>query len=459
MIQLPLRVKIMTNNKTNPMFFNIFVPFLALLSFITWFTNLNELITMGIFITILITLLIIKADLSYFIMLACFSLLAQREPYFLKVFDNLYFKVFNTKITALSDYYIFLYLLMAFLVGVIALIRFIKNKTFENTEIIKLMTIITIYSLITLIWAPNLVDGLSEFSFFIQGYLVYLFIKNSDSKITFKQISWLLSLFLLVLSLEYLVVYIKYPGLNKSPLYHLWANPNIVASIFGVTFIASLYKYINFKKNKLILLYLIVDAFIIWAIVKSQSAGLHYAFLAAFLFIPFLLIKSPNKQYILIVSGILAYIIFLALVVLLEQKYPNIYNMFNEFSTNRFDIYKTALNEVRKLKWLIFGHGLGYDRVVLSVDFFHSWFFQILVNRGFIGLILMFMLLRRVVDVIHSTDDPFKYFLILTTITYLAHGITDSGYEYQFMGVIFYFMIAHVEKINGASKKIEELIV
>ena len=432
---------------------------MAIFTFTTWFLNINEFINLSIYIVLLIVLLIFKAKTKTLVMFALFTVMSQNDPAILEYFDNLYFKKYNTNIEALKEYYVILYIVIIFLVGVVALIRTIKAKKVLKGRLLIPMALLTTYGLITLLWAPSFVPGISELSFFIQGYLVYLFVRNEeDEKTNFYNFSWFLSLILLVLSFQYLTVYLKYPGDNKSPLYHLWANPNIVAAVFGITYIPSLYKYFANERTKWTLLYLPIEIFIIWAIVKSQSTGLHYGFIAGALFIPVMFVKNRKVLYGIIGSAILLFIAFLVIVVRLEDQFPDIYNKLNEFSTSRFDIYKEALEQLKSPKDYIFGLGLGYDRSVINVNFFHSWFFQVLVNRGFIGITILAVLIYLVIEVLDESEDNFRYFLAIGIIIYLAHGITDAGFDYQYLGVFFYLMIALVEKNNAINYQTKEIV-
>lgn len=428
----------------------ILIPIIAIITFATWFFNINEVVNIGIYLTLLIGLVIIKVDGVTLLMFALFSVLAQNRAAFLEFIDNIYFKIFDSKITLLNSYYIYLQLIILFSVGAILLTRFIKSKVKPSGKLLIPMVIISIYSLITLLWADSLTDGLSEFSFFIQGYLAYFLIKNeNDDPVDFYKFAWFLTLLLLVLSMQYLVVYIKFPGPNKAPLSNLWANPNIVAATFGITFIPSLYKYFAKNKSNKRFLYLPIEIFIIYTIVKTQSTGLHYAFLIGLLFIPVMFIKNRKVLFSIIIMVILAFVAFLFIIVKLEEAFPEIYSWLNVFTTNRIDIYKEAFSEISNPIILIFGNGLGYDRTALAesnVHFFHSWVLQILVNRGLIGIILISIMLYYILTILYESDNNFRYFLAVGFIIYLAHGITDSGFEYQHIGIHAYFMLALLER-------------
>ena len=90
--------------------------------------KINEFINLALYISILIILVVFKAKTKTLVMFALFSVIGQNEPAVLEYFDNLYFNKHNTNIDALNTYYVILYIVIIFLVGVIALIRAILNK-------------------------------------------------------------------------------------------------------------------------------------------------------------------------------------------------------------------------------------------------------------------------------------------------------------------------------------------
>src|SRR5690554_2230446 len=155
---------------------------MAVFTFLTWFLKINEFINLALYISILIILVVFKAKTKTLVMFALFSVMGQNEPAVLEYFDNLYFNKHNTNIDALDTYYVILYIVIIFLVGVIALIRAILNKEKPNGKLLITIAFLTSYGLITLIWASAFIPGISELSFFIQGYLVYLFVRRSEER-------------------------------------------------------------------------------------------------------------------------------------------------------------------------------------------------------------------------------------------------------------------------------------
>lgn len=452
-----VEIYIINNYKQNKILY--LLPLFGLLSFTTWYLNIDELHNIILYSSILIIMAFFKAKDTTLIMFTLFTVAANRTPSFLEGVDKLYLKLFETNISALRRYYTFLYTFVFVVLIIILLIRLIKRRKYSKGKLLIPMVLLIAYSLITLLWAPNLSTGLSEFWFIIQGYFIYYVLRNKDSKENiFYELSWFLTILLLVISAQYFVSYKEYIiskdlDINFFNFYKiegkraikLWANPNIVGGVFSIAYIPSLYKYFDTKRTNKRFLFIPFELLIIYAIVLTKSKGLHYAFLVGLLFLPFLFIKNKKLLYTFIISAILMFIVFLVTIIHLEDAFPDIYNKLNEYTTSRIDIYKDAIELLRSPKTFIFGKGLGADRLILNVSFFHSWVFQVLVNRGIIGLSLIFIMLYYIVETLFQSKNNFRYLLAIGIIIYLAHGITDSGFEYQYIGVIFFLLVALLE--------------
>ncbi|WP_026391686.1 O-antigen ligase family protein [Haploplasma modicum] len=424
---------------------------MACFSFATWFFNINEIINIIIYVSLLILMAIFKFDSVILVMFSLFSIAGQRDPAMLDFIKKIYLELFGKEFNAvLGKNYVFLYISTFTVLILILFIRSIKNKDRRKGTLLFPMIYLILYSLITLIWSPDFSVGLSEIGFFTGGYIIYYFIRNSSkSKVDFTQVSWFLSLLLLVISFQISIVYQWFPGSNKFPVSHLWANPNIVATVFSIAFIPSLYKYATVKKNKWALLYLPLDFLIVYGIVKIKSTGLHFAIIAGFLFIPLLFIKNRKLLYGIIIFLIFAFLIFIGSIVSIEHVLPDLYNKINDFTTGRFTIYKIALKEMENPITFIFGKGVGYDRAVLDgLSTFHSFVFQIIINRGIFSLLFVAVILYKIVDLLFDNRNKMRYFIAIGIIIYLVHAATDSGFEYRYIGVIFYLLIALVEKDN-----------
>ena len=434
----------------------------ALLAFFTWYFEVKEVYNVILYSVILILLAIFRFSNSTLVIFTIFTIAANRNPNFLETLNGIYNNIFGKNIIALSKYYTFLYSAVFIVLMFILVIRAIINKYKYNSKLLIPLLAILIYACITLFWAKSKVSGLSEIWFILQGYFVYVLTSNDNNKkVDFNKVAWSLALLLVVITLEYFVsYYIFFKDLNidltflnfwqyknKGPI-NLWANPNIVAAVFGISFIPSLYKYFS-TKSKLKYLFIPFDLLIIYAIILTKTTGLHYAFAIGYIFIPFLLIKDKKYLFITIVAGVLAFIIAITLIIMFQDQVPNIYTFLNEKSTLRLDIYAEAIDSVTNIWCFIFGRGVGYDRVVLNASFFHSWFYQILVTRGIIGIMLTFYVIYLIIEIMYNSKNIFRYFLLLGIIIYQAHALTDSGFDYQFIGVIHFFLIASLEKANG----------
>lgn len=438
----------------------IYLPAMALLAFTTWYFDVLETYNILIYSTILIVAALLKVSNTRLLIITLFTVTANKTPYFLEFLDNKYFDIFGKNITALNSYHNFLYVFIFVVLIFIMIIRAIKNKSKIRGKLAPIVLMTALYSFITLIWAPSLPAGLSEIWFMAQGYLTYLLIKNDGDKNNYSyEFSWFLSMLLLVISLQYFKSYHDYylaidtptsffnywKSDSKAPI-NLWANPNIVAAVFGIALIPSFYKYFSKKKSIYTYLFIPFELLIIYAVILSKSQGMYYSLLIGLLFIPLLFIRNKKTLYLLIASAVLVFAFGMAFIVYIEDIFPNLYNMLNDFTTHRIDIYKEAVILLRDPNTLIFGMGVGADRIVLSAHFFHSWVYQILVTRGLIGISLVGIMIYFVVEILFENKDKIRYFLAIAIIIYLAHGITDSGFDYQHIGVIFYFMVALLEK-------------
>lgn len=452
----------MLNKIVNHKKFNLyFLPILALIVFLTWLLNVNELINFIFYGAILITLAIAKVSNLTLIIFTLFTVAANKTPNFLESFDNLYFLFFKSNIKAIDNYHTFLYIGIFAITGIILLIRAIKQKSIPIGRLLTPMMIMVVYGIISLIWVNDLPAGMSEIWFFLQGYFIYVIVRN-DQETTDKSlvVSWFLSLLLLVISLQYFVSYYTHYqelGLNVSFFSYwqepgkaaidLWANPNIVAAILGISLVPSYYKYIAKDRLKFTKFFIPIELLILYALYLTKSTGLYLSLFAGIIFIPLLFIKNRKVLFAIISAAIFLFVGGIAFIVYSEELYPNLYNLFNDFTTSRIDIYKTALLELKNPVVLIFGKGMGADRSILdSAHFFHSWVFQILITRGLVGFSLVVYMLYQVIGILFDNKDKIRYFIAIAVIIYLAHGITDSGFDYQHIGVIYYFLIATLEK-------------
>lgn len=444
----------------------IFLILTATLTFLTWYFNINEVYNVLIYSSLLILLAVFKASDIKLVIFTLFTIAGNREPGFLKLFDSIYSNIFGSNISALKSYYTFLYTAIFIILIIILLIRSIKNKRKLTGRLVIPMIIIIVYSLITLIWTPNINKGLSEFWFIIQGYFIYVIVRNDNEEANYYGFSWILSILLLVISLQYFVsyreyfqvheldynffTYFKFP--SKEPI-QLWANPNIVASVFSVAYAPSLFKYFTKNKSKLRFLFIPMDILILYAIVLTKSSGLHFALAAGLISIPVLFVRNKKTLYIVLITMMTAFILSITLVVLLE---PELYDIVNTLTTKRLDIYKIAINTLKDPLVFLFGNGIGSDREVLAnVHFFHSFVFQVLVNRGLVTLTIIAFMFYKIIEILFESKSKFRYFIALASVTYLAHGITDSGFEYQYIGVIFFVLISLVEKEKIVNNNME----
>lgn len=417
-------------------------PLMALLAFTTWILQIPQAINLSIYAIIVVVLIILKFDNQTLIFYSLFALMGNRSN------DWLSFE--------------FQYQLIFIIIGLKFIIESIVNKAKPDGKLFIFLALTIIYAFISLIWTVELIAGLSEIIIIVQGYIAYLIFKNDQVDITYQDLSWIFSLILLVLSLEYFVLTINHiPLVDKWPLRALWSNANLVAAIFGIIWVPSLYKYFLKDKSKYTYLYLPVELLVIYAIIVSSSFGLHLAFLIGLITIPtFLIIKKRKIFFSLIFIAIAVFIIGVFAVVLLKDSYLEMFDTIDDWSTGRFAIYATGIEQLKNPWILIFGRGIGSGKPVLKEFFYyHSWFFHILVNRGIAGMTLTVLMLFNMFKILEACKSKFKFFAGLGILIYLAHSLVDIGFEYQYLGVYLFLMVGLIEKKNGINNNQQVLSI
>lgn len=350
--------------------------------------------------------------------------------------------------------FIFLYQAIFIAAAVYMLIKLILKKEVPVGKILVPLALILGYLIISLLWTPDLYYGANELGIVIQGYVIYLFIRNDEkSDVDFYKLSWFLTLLLLVISVQYFVITIKHiPFEGKGPLYVLWANPNIVAAFFGISFVPSLYKYFVKGKTKLRFLYLPLELLVLYGIYFTLSEGLYVALIVGLIFIPIqLLIKNKKMLYFVTLIAIMLFATFIIVVIANETRWSEFYNDLDIFSTGRLSLYNIGLQQLKNPLVLIFGRGSGSAKPILVSHgygnyYFHSFVLNIVVQRGLVSLVVTFFMFYQILVILKTEQSLFKYFASIGVITYLAHGVIDIGFEYQFIGVLFYLIVASVEK-------------
>lgn len=432
-------------NKQNNIYY-ILMPLLALTSFMTWvlkFDIVNNIIIYG---SIMLILVILKQPTSILMLVVLFAIPA----------------------TYSNEIYLLYQILYVFVV-IHALIDHLRSNTKIKGNLFWPLIISTTLSFLTLFWTPSFLDGLAEFLVIIQGIFAYFIIVNDDNekRITIDQIAWIASLLLLVVGLQYLILTYKYfPNMEtKEPLSHFWANANLVAALLGLLWVPSLYKYTNYKKNKLILLYLPLELIVIYAIYMSKSRGLYFGYMVGILAIALILLKVKNKTIInTFIIMIISFAATMFAIIVLKDVIPSLFEEANKISTFRLEIYEIAIKSIDNPFKLLFGNGLGAARHHLSLEgigsiYYHSWLFHILSTRGLVNLLLQIYIIYRVMK-LYDTDynDKIKY-LLIGLIIYLGHSLVDIGYDYQQLGIIYYIIIALTEKENIKTIKLNNMLL
>lgn len=430
------------------------VPILAIISLLTWVLDIPEITNIVLYSIIFFILVGFKASNMTLVIFLLFSMGANQTPSFL---SNKY-------------PFTFLYQAMFILYGITSLTKLALKRKPLKGSLLKHMMFICIYSILTLIWTVNKSGGFSEILIFIQGYIVYLTIRNDDdSKCSFNELSWLFSILLLTIAIQYqiLIYNERIIGLGYKPFsvdhffftskdffYYYWTNGNLLAALVGIMFFPSLYKYFSPNKSKYTFLYLPIEILIIYTIYATKSEGLYLSFIVSLGLLPVvLLVKDYKKVYTVLMSGLGVFILLMLVVVLLKNSHRDFYNKVNQLSNSRIGIYTVGFNQLQNPLVLLFGKGLGSTRTILLNNghnnyYFHTWILNTVVQRGLVTLGLIVTLILTCFKTIYKDTTKFHLFVSLAFITYLSHSAIDIGFEYQYIGVILYLMVAVIEKKN-----------
>lgn len=428
-------MKIITFMKKNN--YNILLPVMALVSFATWFFKFDFVVNIYIYVGLLLLLTVLRQSVSSLMLVSLFS-------------------VFGTYSNELHLLYqlLFIYVVIYFIIKNVKRFNKVKGNLFWP------LIAITLISLISIFWSPTKPDALAEFLVLIQGVVTYFIIVNDEESrsLSPKNLAWFASFMLLVLGSQYLILtYEFFPNPpDKSHLFNFWLNPNLVAAALGLLWIPSLYKYESFKDNKFVLLYLPLELLTIYAIYMSMSRGLYFGYAISAIIIVLILLKIKTKHIIrLFFSMIIAIITFLVAVILLKDIYPELFAKIEDFSTARLLLYELALTRIKNPLTFLFGDGVGSAQFYLRQAgfgsfYYHSWFFQIFATRGVFSILLQLGLMYKIFRMLNNNERYSKY-IMLGFVVYISHSLIDIGYEYQFLGIIYYLIVGTVEQNNKES--------
>lgn len=420
----------------------VLIPITALLTFLTWYFNVPEIANIILYLVILAGLILFKFSNITILMFTLFTTMANRTP-------------LTTTSSGRPATILYLIIYGSFLLYFV--ISSIIKKKYPKGKLVVPLLFLLLYALLSLIWTVDLVGGLSEISYILLGYMAYFVIRNeTDKKISFYDVSWFLSLVLLVLSLQFFTIsYKNFPQDSKWILVNgLWGYINAIATIFGLAFVPSLYKYFAKDKSKYRFLYLPLELLVLYSIIVSGSEGLYVALaVSVIVIIVMLFVKNRKILFTMVVSGILLFAASMLTVVLLKDTFPDFYNKLDKFySSSRIDLYRLAFIQLKNPLVLLFGRGAGSTHKLLEGHYlfyyYHSWFFQITVQRGLISFAAMIYVFYLISKILAKDKSQFKFFVAVGLITYLVHTLIDIGFEYQYLGVFFYLMVGLVENNN-----------
>lgn len=434
------------------------LPITALLVFLTWVLKVPQVANIIIYSLITLGLVFFKVKPTTMLMYSLLTIASNYHPIRIESLNRGYHIVFYFTFGITMIY---------------SLVNVFKNNFKLIYKLLIPFGLMIIYGLISLIWSLNVMYGFNFLQVMILGYVAYLVVVNLDEKFDYLKLSWFLTLLLLVISSQYLVVaynhfevdltgqtgILKYFSFikqkffsfeRKTHLFIFWANPNIVAAMIGISLVPSLYKYFDKRSTKKTLYYLPLELLPLYAIYASMSDGLFSALIIGILFIPLIfLYKNKRHVFIWYMQFVALFMAFVLVVVYTLNMYPEIFTDIDNFTTGRFTLYRQSVDLFKNPLVLLFGRGIGSSKAILESSFYyHSWAFNSLANVGVIGFGLTIYVIYQSFNIINESKNPFRYFLLIGTIIYLTHGLIDVGYDYQYIGILNYMMIAMIEKDN-----------
>ena len=346
----------------------------------------------------------------------------------------------------------------------------IKTKSFKTTSILILFIF---FATASLLWAPDVVNGLYTIFYLLCGYLIVFFIVNyaADAKklkFVFLVLASFISLNIFIGLLETLSVY----RLPMSPFYETkLTRPtgfNFNPNDFGFVFI-SILSFLFFYPSKIIKFIALILS--LWFILKLESKG----FFAAILFFYFLLlIHEMRRVKFETMFGVLAILILApTLVIILVKSHVVLDNrafsllieinrglelmsspeiLVEDSTSHRAYMYSYGLEQLFESNG--FGLGaLGIGSLLAkggdtahAFHSFHNFFLEMLIDFGILPFVIMmtgyFYLSLRLIKISKFIqDDRLSYFANASGFSLLAMlpaSISPSSIIYMF---IFYLII------------------
>jgi len=432
--------KILSMYKNNPLY--VILPILSIITFSLWLFSVDGYIVTGIFILLFFVFLKLKLPKVYLLMLLIFSLPSYHGNFKILDYEFKFVLPFHT---------------LSVFVGSVYIRDMIMRKNFYKGKLFYPLLAIFIYSLISVLWSPQKLVSLNAVLLIGVSYMSYFIIINfnDDEHIKLAELSVILMTFGLVLSLEIFTIYLRMATKNSNNidffLHQIWDNPNLFAALYAFIIPISLYKYRNFKWNLKYMIFIVLDLLIIYGMYLTRSRGIYLGAAVAIVLSFFIYKFKPKITFIIFTLAGVAFFFVTIFIIVLKDAYPGLYQLYYNVSTYRILWYEVAYNNFIETPFnAIFGTGVKSSVYYISQinhphAYYHSFIFQIMGTLGVIGLILYLWSYVKMYGIFK--DIPKQYSLILVAVfMHLGHEIVDIGFEYQYLGMFFYILVAYVER-------------
>lgn len=435
------RTSAIMNNKQQML---LHLVLLGLITYGLWLFQFSFWINVTIF-AILMILAILKGTFKQQLLVLLFSILASSRTH-----DTTLLELTNNIIYTVDPHIVTVSIL-----SIVSIVKAVKNRKMHMGKLSLPILLISIYALISIIWTPVFIDGLSGFFTILEGYMMYFIIsEHKDEELSMKDISIVFTVFGFVLSAQMLTHYINYGFIEALKTKHVfsdfWANPNVAFALYGFIIPMSLYKYRHIK-SKYKYLFIVLDLMIIGCMILSQSRGLYFGFIVGIIFALLIYFRSRSKT-LLVIGGTIfvSFIATMMILVFFKERFISSYEWMDEFSNGRLALYDIAIHRFTgSLRTFIFGDGILSSRYYIELAgkssmYYHSFFFYAFATLGIIGIALYSFLFYRIYQVFKPRLRKYAY-LSIAILVFLAHQLVDVGFDNRFLGVIFYFIVGLVE--------------
>jgi hypothetical protein len=335
-------------------------------------------------------------------------------------------------------------LLIVSIPAILGLIYYIiKNykyiyETLRSDVIFMILTLIIILALVSILNSPDRAQSLKGVRFLLSSLIIYI----SARLLVYDKNYLAYSIIILSISLS-IILFINigfrlnegssFKDILNTKCFIGNSHQNHIMSIINISFVVSLYYFINNKNIGARILVLINMAlFFITNVISACRAG----YLGLIVTAPFMLayyikyhkkIKDDIPYAIVIFIGFLAVIITLLGLRYLDNIFSNLVNR-GFYLSERDKIYEYAFDIFKESPLIgrgIFSANYYLKPIGLDVFYYHSYIFQTIAELGIFGAILALGFLGFSIKRVFK-NDIFNMMVLLVIIYFLSNGALDT---------------------------------